>query len=507
MVSKQLNKVRKFEQKYLPHTKAEQPAFHVTAGVGWLNDPNGFSFYQGEYHLFFQYHPYDVKWGPMHWGHVKTKDFIEWEHLPAALAPDMNYDSAGCFSGSAIELPDGRHLLMYTGVRNIRNRNGRIESFQTQCIAVGDGVDYTKYEGNPVIAADQIPEGGSVHDFRDPKIWREGDTFYAVIGNRTADKSGAILLYESRDALHWSFAGTLASCHNQYGKMWECPDFFPLDGKDVLLTSPQEMTAIGLEFHPGNANVCLIGTYDRMAHHLNRENVHAIDYGLDFYAPQTLLSGDGRRIMIAWMQNWETSSCVDQKLGFMGQMTLPRELSVKDGHLYQVPVRELEKYRGVRVVYQNLLINGDISLNGISGRYLDMTVSIRPANPGQMYQWFRIYLAKDGEHYTMIRFRPNLGTVKVDRTQSGFPHDIVNVREFPVYSGDGNLKIRIVMDRYSMELFINDGKYAASFVLYTPIEARAISFSADGYVYADIEKYELIQEPASVNPLREEGIV
>ena len=177
MVSKQLNKARKFEQKYLPHTKAEQPAFHVTAGVGWLNDPNGFSFYQGEYHLFFQYHPYDVKWGPMHWGHVKTKDFIEWEHLPAALAPDMNYDSAGCFSGSAIELPDGRHLLMYTGVRNIRNRNGRIESFQTQCIAVGDGVDYTKYEGNPVIAADQIPEGGSVHDFRDPKIWREGDTF------------------------------------------------------------------------------------------------------------------------------------------------------------------------------------------------------------------------------------------------------------------------------------------------------------------------------------------
>ena len=244
MISKMLQRAREFEKKYLPYTSAEQPRFHVTGGIGWINDPNGFAPYKGEYHLFFQYYPYDTKWGPMHWGHVKTSDFVRWERLPAALAPDTDYDRNGCFSGSSVELPDGRQLLMYTGVRNIRRRNGKIDSFQTQCIAVGDGVDYDKYEANPVIDASTLPEGASVHDFRDPKIWREDGKFYAVIGNRPEDGSGSILLYESEDAIHWQFVSVLAACHNQYGRMWECPDFFPLDGKHVLLVSPQEMAAI-----------------------------------------------------------------------------------------------------------------------------------------------------------------------------------------------------------------------------------------------------------------------
>ena len=494
MTSKMLQRARDFEKKYLPYTDSEQPRFHVTGGIGWINDPNGFAPYKGEYHLFFQYYPYDTKWGPMHWGHVKTSDFIRWERLPAALAPDTDYDRNGCFSGSSVELPDGRQLLMYTGVRNIRRRNGKIDSFQTQCIAVGDGVDYDKYEANPVIDASTLPEGASVHDFRDPKIWREDGKFYAVIGNRPEDGSGSILLYESEDAIHWQFVSVLAACHNQYGRMWECPDFFPLDGKHVLLVSPQEMAAIGLEFHPGNANVALIGKFDRKTNHLLREYVQAIDYGLDFYAPQTLLTEDGRRVMIAWMQNWETSTCKVEELRFFGQMSLPRELSVRNGRLCQNPVRELEQYRGVLIDYHNVLINGETSLRGISGRYLDMTVTLRPGNESSMYKWFRLYVAKDGEHFTFIRFRPETGTIKVDRTHSGFPHDIVNIREFPVNVKNGTLKLRVIMDRYSLELFVNDGEQAASFVLYTPIGAGSISFSSDGSVLVDVDKYELLME-------------
>lgn len=491
MISKKLQRAREFEEKYLPYTEDEQPKFHVTGGIGWINDPNGFAPYKGEYHLFFQYYPYDTKWGPMHWGHVKTRDFIRWERLPAALAPDTDYDRDGCFSGSAVELPDGRHLLLYTGVRAVRRRNGKIEDFQTQCVAIGDGVDYEKLDCNPVIDASLIPEGGSVHDFRDPKIWREGDRFYAAIGNRCADGSGTILIYRSEDAVHWEYVNVLSACHNQYGRMWECPDLFELDGKDVLLVSPQEMAAIGLEFHPGNANVCLIGRYDRESFHLMRERVQAIDYGLDFYAPQTLLTEDGRRVMIAWMQNWETSSCKPQELRFMGQMTLPRELSIRGGRLYQTPVRELEQYRGVKIDYYNVLINGETSLRGITGRYLDMTVTVRPGNESSPYKWFRLYVARDGEHFTMIRFRPDTSTIKVDRTHSGFPHDIVNIREFPVRTHNGELKLRVVMDRYSLELFVNDGESAASFVLYTPEEAGAVSFSSDGAVLLDVEKYDL----------------
>ena len=494
MISKMLQRAREFEKKYLPYTSAEQPRFHVTGGIGWINDPNGFAPYKGEYHLFFQYYPYDTKWGPMHWGHVKTSDFVRWERLPAALAPDTDYDRNGCFSGSSVELPDGRQLLMYTGVRNVRRRNGKIDSFQTQCVAIGDGVDYDKYEANPVIDASTLPEGASVHDFRDPKIWREDGKFYAVIGNRPEDGSGSILLYESEDAIHWQFVSVLAACHNQYGRMWECPDFFELDGKHVLLVSPQEMAAIGLEFHPGNANVALIGKFDRKTNHLLREYVQAIDYGLDFYAPQTILTEDGRRVMIAWMQNWETSTCKIEELRFFGQMTLPRELSVHNGRLCQNPVRELEQYRGVLIDYHNVLINGETSLRGISGRYLDMTVTLRPGNESSMYKWFRLYVAKDGEHFTFIRFRPETGTIKVDRTHSGFPHDIVNIREFPVNVKNGTLKLRVIMDRYSLELFVNDGEQAASFVLYTPIDAGSISFSSDGSVLVDVDKYELLME-------------
>ncbi len=494
MISETLRQAREFEEKYLPYALPEQPKFHVTGGVGWINDPNGFAPYKNEYHLFFQYYPYDTKWGPMHWGHVKTKDFIRWEHLPCAMAPDQEYDRDGCFSGSAVELPDGRHLLMYTGVRSVRSEDGKLEDFQRQCIAIGDGIDYEKIEANPVIDASLLPEGGSEHDFRDPKIWMEDGIFYAVIGNRTPDDSGAILLYKSEDAVKWEFVSFLSSCHNQYGKMWECPDFFELDGKHVLLTSPQDMTAIGLEFHPGNANIYILGSFDKRARHLKRQLVKAIDYGMDFYAPQTLLTEDNRRVMIAWMQNWETATCKLKELHFFGQMTLPRELSIRKGLLCQNPVRELEAYRGVRIDYQNVLINGEASLRGISGRCLDMTVTIRPGNENSLYKWFRLYVAQDGEHYTFIRIRPDTGTVKVDRTHSGFPHDIVNVREFPANLTDGILKMRIILDTYSMEIFINDGEQAASFVLYTPIEASAIKFSSDGSVLVDVEKYELVVE-------------
>ncbi|MGM9538335.1 MAG: glycoside hydrolase family 32 protein [Candidatus Onthomonas sp.] len=493
MTSEALQQARDFEAKYMPYIPREQrPVFHVTGGIGWINDPNGFSIYQGEYHLFYQYHPYSTKWGPMHWGHVKTSDFIRWERLPIAIAPDTEYDGDGCFSGSAIELPDGRQLLMYTGVRRIRQEDGVVNEYQTQCIAVGDGVNYEKYEGNPVLSGKDLPEGGSALDFRDPKIWREDNTYYAVAGNRTSDGSGSILLYESKDAFHWSFGSILDACRNQYGRMWECPDFFPLDGNHVLLTSPQEMTPVGLEFHAGNGTVCLIGHYDSKQKQFVRSWVQAIDYGIDFYAPQTLETPDGRRIMIAWMQNWETSNCQPTDIRCFGEMTLPRELHISNGRLVQNPVRELEQYRRNRIAYQNVILSGETNLHGISGRVIDMTVTVRPANQSSLYQWFKLKLAEDGEHMTVIRYKLDCNTVRVDRTRCGFPHDIVHVRDFLVRPQQGIIKFRVILDRHSLELFVNDGEQAATFILYTPETASAISFEASEAVLLDVEKYDLV---------------
>ena len=282
----------------------------------------------------------------------------------------------------------------------------------------------------------------------------------------------------------------LASCHNQFGKMWECPDFFKLDGKHVLLTSPQDMDSMGLDFHPGNSTLCIIGDYDRERKHLLRDNLQAIDYGTDFYATQTLETPDGRRIMIAWMQGWESSGSKVKELPFFGQMTLPRELHIRDGRLVQNPVRELEAFRTAKVKYQNVMISDETNLQGIFGRFLDMTITVRPGNKNKMYRYFKLNVAKDGERATMIRHKPENNTIRVDRSRSGFPHDIVNSRDFPVAAYD-ELKLRIILDRYSLELFVNDGEQAASFVLYTPVSADSISFSCDGAAIIDVEKYDL----------------
>ena len=493
MISEALQKARDFEAQYGPHIPAsERPAFHATPTIGWMNDPNGFSIYKGEYHLFYQYYPYSNEWGPMHWGHLKSKDLIRWERLPAAMAPDMPYDASGCFSGGAVELPDGRHLLMYTGVQRGHNPDGFIQDIQTQCIAIGDGINYEKCLDNPVLDGKDLPEGGSTIDFRDPKIWREEDgTYYAVVGNRTEDGSGSILLYRSADALQWEFVRIIDRCNNQYGKMWECPDFFPLDGRQVLFTSPQEMAPVGLEFHAGNGTVCLIGDYDPSGKGFVRQFVQAIEYGLYFYAPQTLSAPDGRRIMIAWMQNWATVGAKPNHCRWFGQMSIPRELAVKDGRLIQNPVRELENYRGQCVMHRNIPVSGEVNLPGIQGRTLDMTVTIRPTGT-EPYRWFRIRVAKDGEHETIVRYRPSDGTVKLDRTRSGLPHDIVHTRSFLVRPRDGKIKLRIILDRFSLEVFVNDGEQAASAVIYTRQEAEAITFEAGGSVLLDVEKYDLV---------------
>ena len=155
MSKEKLMRAREFEQEQLKRISPEErPCYHVTGGSGWINDPNGFSFYKDEYHLFYQYHPYSNEWGPMHWGHVTSKDLITWERLPLAMVPEESYDNFGCFSGSGVELPDGRHLLMYTGVgyvSDIPMANGELPTHQTQCLAVGDGTDYEKYEKNPIL--------------------------------------------------------------------------------------------------------------------------------------------------------------------------------------------------------------------------------------------------------------------------------------------------------------------------------------------------------------------
>ena len=206
--------------------------YHFMPQTGWINDPNGLIYYKGKYHYFYQLNPYYGHWDYMHWGHAISSDLMHWEYLPVALAPSEEYDDhmrGGCFSGSAIE-HDGKLFLMYTVTSN--HGEGYV---QTQCIAYSeDGINFTKYGGNPVICP---PEGVPSDLFRDQKVWEHDGVYYMVCG-ASRNKRGQALLYRSSDMLHWEFFNVLAESRGEWGYMWECPDFYQLEDKYVLTFSP-----------------------------------------------------------------------------------------------------------------------------------------------------------------------------------------------------------------------------------------------------------------------------
>lgn len=493
-VSEQLLKVRRMEKKQIHDIPGEErPVFHMSSPTGWINDPNGFSVFQGRYHLFFQYHPYSKKWGPMHWGHCVSRDLIKWEYLPAAMAPDESYDEGGCYSGSAMEV-NGEHVLVYTGVMDRYLDDGFHYYRQVQCMARGNGVDYIKSRENPVITGETIPEGSSLEDFRDPKIWKEDDGYYLVVGSRSEDGSGQILLYRSKDLNGWEYVTVLDRSRNRYGKMWECPDFFSLGDKQILMVSPQDMRAEGLEFHNGNNSMFIYGQYDKASHEFIREKVTSADYGLDFYAPQTLMAEDGRRILIGWMQSWD-ANITPAHFQWSGMMTVPRELTLENGRIYQRPVRELEGYRRDMVRYEGLAITGSTTLKNIRGRVLELLVEIT----GFDFEHFRIQFGKNNDYETFVQYSRKKRCLTIDRTHSGIDRDVVCRRKMEIAPMEGEkggevLKLRILLDKYSVEVFVNEGEKVMSSLFYTPLEADGIVFDCDGTARMDVVKYSLSGE-------------
>ncbi len=495
MISQALQKARTYEETEGNKITPEQrPVFHLSPRVGWMNDPNGFSRYQGKYHLFYQYYPYDKKWGPMHWGHAVSSDLLSWEYLPAALAPDIPADSDGCFSGSAVELDDGRQLLIYTGVVTVGEWQGNEKPlYQSQCVAVGDGINYEKIEGNPVLNQNDTPDGSNGYDFRDPKIWRDKDGLYHLVTvDCTRDRRGRILYYTSKDGFEWDFVSILAENDGSCGRMWECPDVFELDGKTVILVSPMEMFGTD-EFLSGNSTLCMIGRIEPETHKFHMESNQTIDCGFDFYATQTLLHEDGRRIMTAWMQNWDTIVFTGEDLPWIGQTVLPRELSLRDGRLYQKPIRELADLRNGQVIYQHTVISKRTNLIGIQGRTVEMILEIEPETPGNL-DMFEIRFAEKGGVYTSLIYRPSEHTLEFDRSHSGTRRNAAHIRKTRILDPAEKLKLHIILDRYSCEVFINDGMQVMSNVFYTYLEADGISFNAHGNAVINLEKYGLSKD-------------
>lgn len=441
--------------------------FHFMPRTGWMNDPNGFVFYNGEYHIFYQYHPFSPEWGPMYWGHAKSKDLVHWQHLPIAMAPDQSYDLNGCFSGSALS-EDDKLILMYTGHRHIDGDINK-EYRQTQCIAEStDGITFTKDEKNPVIK--NPPDFADQNNFRDPKLWKDNDLWYVAVGSRDMNNKGQILLYESKDLYRWSFKSVLAKETGHQMNMWECPDFFKLGGNDVLIVSRQ----------PYNSNtgqhdtVYCVGEFDKSKSQLAFSEFEKLDFGFDFYAPQTIIDQQGRRILIAWMQMWgdDIPSKVE---GWAGALTIPRILTVKGKNIYSNPAPELELLRKKEIKYNGVHISGEVILEGFEGDVYELVVEFENKTAKRFGLKVRIGRGEE----TVFTYYPDNKKLIFDRNLSGIgPKGINSI--FVDENEEGRLFLHVFVDKSSVEAFVNQGEKVLTGRIYPSKESKGICFFSDG---------------------------
>ncbi len=314
-----------------------RPQYHLLPSHNWMNDPNGPIYFQGRYHMFHQYNPQGAIWGNMNWAHATSPDMIHWTHEPIAISPTPGGpDQDGVFSGSAV-LDNGKPTVIYTGVappdspQAATLRDGRHTWRETQCLAVAEDGDLRKWTkvAKPVI--DAPPKDLQVSGFRDPVMWREGDRWMLILGSGTLAKGGMVLLYESTDLRNWTYLHPLVEgtpSHKESenpvdtGDMWECPDFFPLGNKHVLLISTMGKVR------------WKVGTYADRRFIPEKEGV--VDWG-SYYAAKTFLDRDGNRILWGWIP--ETRSDADLIIaGWAGVMSLPRIVSLNSSGELQTEV-------------------------------------------------------------------------------------------------------------------------------------------------------------------------
>ncbi|MFZ1873198.1 MAG: glycoside hydrolase family 32 protein [Chania sp.] len=451
------------------------PRFHLAALAGWINDPNGLICINGVYHAFYQHHPYDEHWGPMHWAHATSSDLGHWQHQPIALAPGDDYDRDGCFSGCAVD-DNGVLTLIYTGHAWLGKTGDDDQVREVQCLATShDGVNFVKQ--GPVLA----PPAGIQH-FRDPKVWRDAGSWWMVIGAKE-NNLGQARLYRSSDLRDWQFERVLAQAQNAaQGYMWECPDFFPLGERQVLLFSPQGLVAQGYRNRNRFQSGYLLGNWQPGQDFTVTQPFCELDAGHDFYAPQTFTAADGRRMLFAWMDMWE-SAMPSKAHGWAGALTLPRELTLDaQGKVLMNPARELAALRTEPQRLGALQCHNQQQLLGSDLHELLLIVDIN-ASEAERYgmavgKAARVYVDNQARRLVLERFNPEPG--------------LCGCRSVPLPEGD-TLTLRIFVDRSSLEVFVNQGEACLTSRIYPTDGDRHLSLFAEAgnAQFADVQAWQL----------------
>lgn len=457
----------KFKQGEDVKADAYRPKYHFSAPKGWLNDPNGFSFFNGEWHLFYQHYPHAAHWGRMRWGHAVSSDLINWKHLPIALKPFSSLDwFLGCFSGSATEL-NGKLCLMYTGVPFIK---------QHQALAYStDGIKFKKVP-TPVISSAIRPPHSGVFSFRDPKLVKLDDVFYALIG-ASFKRGRQIALYKSENLVDWTYISAFFKDETSSHGVFECPDLILSDNGDCLIYNQMFTKTQGVDFQNLHSCTYLIGDANLSAGTFSAlSEPRELDHGADFYAPQTVSASDGRTIMIAWMQMWLRSMPTNYlKHGYAGIMTIPREVRIDNGILFQKPVKEIYAYFDMDRIVKDVTVKEEVFFKGMKGECYRLKIALEEAED------FTVHLRKNGETETTITYKDGLFTF--NREQGGFPikgtkyDGNCNIRYMKT-EGEKNITLEIFSDKSSIELFA-DERYVMSNTIYPYPNCTGISFSSE----------------------------
>ena len=455
--------------------------YHIQGIVGLINDPNGFSQFKGKYHMFYQWNPLGTNHKNKTWAHSVSDDLLHWKRLKTALRPDTWYSKDGAYSGSAI-VDDDKLYLFYTG--NVKDCDGNRESYQ--CLAVSsDGENFERWEPSIV----NQPDGYTRH-IRDPKIWKKDGKFYAVIGIQSENLEGKAVLYSSENIKDWKFEGEIAGANHgkikDFGFMWECPDYFQLKDektgeiKDLLVFSPQGLESEGDLYNNKYQTGYLFGKldYEKPEFEILSDFVE-IDRGNDFYAPQSMEDDKGRRLIVGWMGIPEEEDFPTVKNEWLHCLTLPRELKVIDGKLYQVPIKEMESIRGEKIEFSRK-VTGEVKVG--TGVTYELKAKFSDFNSD-----FGLKLRTGKNSETVLKFDYNDKKFVLDRTKGEQP----DKRLRKVYLGNiSELELTVFVDSSSVEVFINGGQEVFSSRIFPEKDANGIIVFADKDVNVEIQKWE-----------------
>jgi len=455
-----------------------RPQVHFSPQSGWMNDPNGMVFYDGEYHLFYQYYPDSIVWGPMHWGHAISTDLVHWEHLPVALYPD----SLGMiFSGSAVVDVDNTSEFGKDGkpamvaiftIHDMEGQKAGRKDIESQGIAYSNdkGRTWTKYGENPVLKNPGTP------DFRDPKVSWNADVKKWIMTLAVGDH---VCFYSSPDLKDWKLESEFGKGIGAHGGVWECPDLFqlPVAGKPDL-----KKWVLIVNINPGGPNGGSAGQYfvgEFDGHKFTNEStaVQWIDQGKDNYATVTfsgIPASDGRRISLGWMSNWQYAQVVPTAV-WRSAMTLPRVLLLASDNgkyiLTSEPVAELQKLRQQTAEVKPVLVKDNIELDHqlqqpLYPIELDLNFTLPQTEAASD---FGIELYNSKNENLLIGYDKSKGEFYINREKSGnsdFSKDFAGIHTAPFVLSGSEIKLHLIIDAASVELFTANGKIAMTEIFF-----------------------------------------